>query len=92
MPLSSAARVETKKPDPARRYVVTLGWQTYKFFSPSFPLNILVDTYIQVGTSILVHPVLVDTEERVVSSHEADPGEVVHACLACGGASINVRS
>ena len=46
------------------RYVVTLGGQTNKFFSSFLPLTILVYSSIQVDTGILVHPILIDTENR----------------------------
>ena len=46
-------------------------------FPPILALTILVDPAIQVSIGILVHPILVDTEERVVGSPEADPREFV---------------
>ena len=67
-------------PNPDKPYVLALGWQKDNFFPPSLPLIILVDPAIQVSTGILVHPILVETEERIGGGHEAEPGEVGHAC------------
>ena len=47
---------------------------------PILPLTILIGSAIQVSTGILVLPILVDTEERVVGCLEADIGVVGHAC------------
>ena len=66
--------------DTDRRYVVMLVWQKDKFSPLRFTLTILVDPYIQVNTGILVHPILVDTEERVIVIYEADTKVFGCAC------------
>ena len=50
----------------------SVGLANIQVFPPSSTLTILVDKDIQVSTSTLVHPILVDTEERVIGGHEAD--------------------
>ena len=64
----------------SRWYVVALGWQSDKFSPPIFPLTILLDSSIQVSTGILVHQILVETEERIVGSIDVKPGEADRAC------------
>ena len=66
-------------PNSTRRCVVALGKKTDKFFTPSFPLTIIVDSAIQIISRILVHPILVDTVERVVGYLTLDFMEVCHA-------------
>ena len=60
----------------SRRCVVALGRQTDKLIPPSFSRTILCDSNIQMVSSILVHPILVDPKEHVVSSLEEDFWEV----------------
>ena len=43
------------------RCVVSLGWHTNEFFPPCLPLNAFRNSYIQVVSLVLVHPILVDT-------------------------------
>ena len=61
-------------PDFTRRHVILLGCRKYKVSLPILPLTILFDYTIQMISRILMHPILVDTKERVVFWLEADPG------------------
>ena len=59
-------------PNSTRQYVVALDWKKDNFYPPIFPLTILFDSSIYIIYRVLVHPNLVDTEERVVSCPEED--------------------
>ena len=63
-----------------RRYVVAFGWQIDKCFPPILPVTTLVNSFIQASSGILVHPILVDTEERIIGCLEAYLGVVGHSC------------
>ena len=68
--------IEKTLPDLDRRYVIYLGGQHNYIFPYLLPLNILFNPTIQVCTSILVHPILVYSEEHVIFCCEAISGEV----------------
>ena len=58
----------------ARWYVIELGWKVDKFYPYILTIIILVNSAIQVSYSILVHPILVYTNERVVGCPGSELG------------------
>ena len=68
--------LEKPLPDPDRGYVILLGGQTIYLFIYLLPLTIIFNPDIQVCARVLVHPILVNSEEIVIGNHEAISGEV----------------
>ena len=63
-------------PDFPRRCVLALGWHTNKFFPLCLLLIVFRDSFIQVVSCILVHPILVDSIYHIVGAKEVDVWEV----------------
>ena len=91
MPLISTTIFNTNLYPPIQmaRYIV--GWANKQFPPSNLPLTILVNSSIQVCARILVHPIPIDTEERVVGGREAKSLSLNRRAVAlastrvCGG-------
>ena len=81
MPPSSIARIEINFHQLNWTLRRSTGLANIQLFLPILPVTILFDSSIQIISRILVHSILVDLVERVVSSLEADLREVYRSKL-----------
>ena len=72
-------RQEENFNNPAIQYIIDLGGETNSFFPLHLSLTILVNSSIQVCARILVHPILIDAEERIIGGRKAKSWEVAVA-------------